>query len=85
MTAPARTVVDLRRTMPPAEARRAIRQAEFRGLRLGGTETDGTRTDLERDLLGLCGARFSDEQVAGGRAEGGDAPSSTLTGLSPPQ
>jgi very-short-patch-repair endonuclease len=54
VTTPARTVCDLRRTLPPQLVRRAIRQAEFMGLSLAGIETDRTRSDLEGDFLRLC-------------------------------
>jgi very-short-patch-repair endonuclease len=54
VTTAARTIVDLRRTAPAREVRRAIRQAEIAGYRLDGIETDGTRSDLERDFLRLC-------------------------------
>ena len=47
-----RTLVDIRATLPPRLVRRAIRQAEFLKLPVG-IETDGTRSDLERDFLGL--------------------------------
>ena len=42
--------------VPPRLVRRAIRQAEFLKLPVG-LETDGTRSDLERDFLGLCRSR----------------------------
>jgi hypothetical protein len=54
VTTPARTIADLRRTAPAWEVRRAIRQAEFLKLPLGGIETDGSRSDLETDFLALC-------------------------------
>jgi hypothetical protein len=37
--------------MAPHLVRRAIRQAEFKGLRLDGIETDRTRSDLETAFL----------------------------------
>ncbi len=50
-----RTLADLRRSsLRPSLVRRAIRQAEFLQLPLGEIETDGTRSDLERDFLCLC-------------------------------
>jgi very-short-patch-repair endonuclease len=49
-----RTLVDIRATLPPRLVRRAIRQAEFFGLGLGGIETDRTRSELERYFLRLC-------------------------------
>jgi very-short-patch-repair endonuclease len=54
VTAPARTITDLRRCVPAATARRAIREAEYRGLHLADIETDRTRSDLERAFLRLC-------------------------------
>jgi very-short-patch-repair endonuclease len=55
VTTPARTIADLAGIVAPRWVRRAIRQAEIQGLRLGsGVETDRTRSDLERDFLRLC-------------------------------
>jgi very-short-patch-repair endonuclease len=54
VTTPARTIVDLGRSVPAATVRKAIREAEFRGLDLGDTDTDHTRSDLERAFLRLC-------------------------------
>ncbi len=54
VTAPARTIADLRRTASAWEIRRATRQAEFLALPLGAIETDGSRSDLEGDFLALC-------------------------------
>jgi len=55
VTTVARTIEDLRHTsMSPRLVRRAIRQAEFMGLRLDGIETDRTRSDLETTFLNLC-------------------------------
>jgi very-short-patch-repair endonuclease len=49
-----RTLEDLRRSeLRPSLVRRAIRQAEFLRLPMGDIETDGTRSDLERDFLRL--------------------------------
>lgn len=54
VTTVARTLEDLQRSdMRPSLVRRAIRQAEFLRLPLGEIETDGTRSDLERDFLRL--------------------------------
>jgi len=54
-TTPARTVADLRGAIPGWLWRRAVRQAEFLGLKLGPEiETDGTRSDPERDFLRFC-------------------------------
>jgi very-short-patch-repair endonuclease len=50
-----RTIEDLRATsFPPRLLRRAIRQAEFMGLRLDGIESDRSRSDLETLFLDLC-------------------------------
>lgn len=54
VTTPARTIADLRQTSPPAEVRRAIRQAEMLGLPLGEEGSDRTRSELERLFLELC-------------------------------
>jgi Transcriptional regulator, AbiEi antitoxin/Protein of unknown function (DUF559) len=55
VTTPARTIADLRHCVPSRLVRRATRQAEIAGYALGpGVETDRTRSDLERDFLGLC-------------------------------
>jgi len=50
-----RTIEDLRTSslIPSNLVRRAIRQAELKGLRLEGIETDRTRSDLERAFLAL--------------------------------
>jgi very-short-patch-repair endonuclease len=54
VTTVARTIEDLQGSVPPRLVRRAIRQAEFMGLRLDGIETDRTRSDLEELFLRLC-------------------------------
>jgi very-short-patch-repair endonuclease/predicted transcriptional regulator of viral defense system len=54
VTTPLRTIFDLRRTAPPDEVRRAIRQADVLDLRTGEPETDRTRSELESLLLDLC-------------------------------
>ena len=64
VTTPARTIADLRRVVSapgrgghisPKELRRAIRQANVLGLPAGSEGgRDRTRSDLERDFLGLC-------------------------------
>lgn len=55
VTTPARTIEDLRATAPPHLVRRATRQAELAGHRLGPrANPDGTRSDLERDFLRFC-------------------------------
>ncbi|HET7416781.1 MAG TPA: type IV toxin-antitoxin system AbiEi family antitoxin domain-containing protein [Solirubrobacterales bacterium] len=65
VTTVARTLEDLQRSsMRPSLVRRAIRQAEFLRLPLGEIETDGTRSDLERDFLRLCrGQRLRPPEV----------------------
>lgn len=55
VTTPARTICDLRGTVSMRLWRRAVRQAEFAGYSLGPeAESDGTRSDLELDFLGIC-------------------------------
>jgi very-short-patch-repair endonuclease len=54
VTTPARTIADLKRSVRAATARKAIREAEFRGLDLGDTDADHTRSELERAFLRLC-------------------------------
>jgi very-short-patch-repair endonuclease len=54
ITTPARTIGDLKRGVSAATVRKAIREAEFRGLDLGDIETDRTRSELERAFLRLC-------------------------------
>jgi Protein of unknown function (DUF559) len=55
VTTPARTIGDVEGALPPHLARRAARQAELAGFRLGSAAAaDGTRSDLERDFLRLC-------------------------------
>jgi very-short-patch-repair endonuclease len=55
VTAPTRTLADLRHAVPAWEARRALRQAEFLGLAIDPVlEPDRTRSELERKFLGLC-------------------------------
>ena len=54
VTAPARTIADLRLVAGSAEVRRAIRQAEYLGLPLEERHSDRTRSDVERDFLSLC-------------------------------
>jgi very-short-patch-repair endonuclease len=55
VTTPARTIADLRGAVPAWQWRRAVRQAEISGLRLGPeVKTDRTRSDLERDFLLFC-------------------------------
>jgi len=54
VTTPARTLAELRSTVPPAAFRQAVREAAYRNLDLGATHNDRTRSDLERDFLRLC-------------------------------
>jgi hypothetical protein len=55
VTAPFRTIDDMNGSTPPHLVRRAVRQAEMAGFRLGPTiNGDRTRSDLERDFLKLC-------------------------------
>ncbi|MDX6581131.1 MAG: hypothetical protein QOI10_315 [Solirubrobacterales bacterium] len=54
VTTPARTLVDLKRTVPPETYHRALRQAEYKNMDLAGLHTDGTRSDPEADFLRLC-------------------------------
>lgn len=55
VTTPARTIADLKQVVPDWLWRKAVRQAEFKRFSLGPEiETDGTRSDLERDFLRLC-------------------------------
>jgi len=51
----ARTIEDLRGTVPPNLVRRATRQAELAGYRVGGgAKPRRTRSDLEDDFLTFC-------------------------------
>ena len=55
VTKPGRTIADLPPAVPAWEVRRAIRQAEVLGLALdSNSESDRTRSDLERLFLRLC-------------------------------
>lgn len=64
VTSPARTLKDLKRTVPPAEYRRALRQTEFEQLYLGELVTDRTRSELESLFLRLCRRdRLSEPEV----------------------
>jgi very-short-patch-repair endonuclease len=54
VTTVSRTIHDLHDSLPARLVRRAIRQAEFMGLRLDGIETDRSRSDLETLFLDLC-------------------------------
>jgi len=55
VTTPARTIADLRGDVPPAQWRRAVRQAELARFPIDPeVKTDRTRSDLERDFLRIC-------------------------------
>jgi very-short-patch-repair endonuclease len=55
VTTPARTIADLEGIVPERWVRRAVRQAEMSGYRLGtGVKSDRTRSDLEKDFLKIC-------------------------------
>jgi very-short-patch-repair endonuclease len=54
VTTVARTIEDLRGTVPSYLVRRALRQAELAGHRLAEVERDRTRSDLERTFLAFC-------------------------------
>jgi very-short-patch-repair endonuclease len=54
VTTPARTLADLRHAVPPAQLRRAIRQAEVLGLPTGLKASEATRSELEHLFLRLC-------------------------------
>jgi hypothetical protein len=55
VTKPARTLEDLRRTLPPRDFAAALREAEFLRLPIGDNfEPDHTRTELESRFLALC-------------------------------
>jgi very-short-patch-repair endonuclease len=61
VTTVSRAIEDLRASslIPPRLVRRAIRQAELKGMRLDGIETDRTRSDLETAFLAL----FADHRI----------------------
>lgn len=55
VTTPPRTIVDLRRTLPAAVVRRAVRQAEVLGLPVAEHDDhERTRSDLELTFLRIC-------------------------------
>jgi very-short-patch-repair endonuclease len=55
VTTPARTLADLRRTVAPALYRRAVRQAEVKGMRTDLEQRSvATRSELEDRFLALC-------------------------------
>jgi len=53
VTSPARTLADLRRSLPSPVFDRALREAEFLKLPLGSTRTDHTRSELEARFIAL--------------------------------
>jgi hypothetical protein len=56
VTTPTRTISDLERGVSAPELRRAVRQADVLGLRIGANlAKDGTRSELEFLFLDLCG------------------------------
>jgi hypothetical protein len=58
VTAPTRTLADLRRSASTAEYRRALRQAEFlRYPTAGLPEADGARSGLESSFIAFCRRR----------------------------
>lgn len=54
VTTPAQTIADLRGSVPSAQLRRAIRQAEVLGLQTGLQRAEPTRSELEDMFLRLC-------------------------------
>jgi very-short-patch-repair endonuclease len=55
VTTPARTIIDIRRSLSRREVRQAVRQAEVLGLSIGeAPEQDRTRSELEHIFLRLC-------------------------------
>jgi Protein of unknown function (DUF559) len=55
VTTPSRTLVDLRRTLPPKRFAAALREAEFLKLPIHpDLEPDGTRSEMEAAFLGIC-------------------------------
>lgn len=55
ITTPARTIVDLSKTAPPVDVRRARRQATALGLQIDDeSKDDATRSELEFLFLKLC-------------------------------
>jgi very-short-patch-repair endonuclease len=56
VTTPSRTLIDLRTSLSPGEFRRAVRQAEIRGLPIDARALvpDGTASELEQRFLRLC-------------------------------
>jgi len=54
VTTPARTLEDLRRTLPSRVFASLLREAEFLGLPTGIIAPDHTRSELEARFLALC-------------------------------
>jgi very-short-patch-repair endonuclease len=56
VTRPTRTLIDVRTSLPPGEFRRAVREAEIRGLPIDARALvpDGTASELEGTFLRLC-------------------------------
>ena len=55
VTTPARTLADIRRTLPPARYAKALREAEFLRLPIDASlGADRTRSELEARFLALC-------------------------------
>lgn len=55
VTTPARTLLDLRRTIPTARYAKALREAEYLRLSIGPRlSSDGTRSELEARFLAIC-------------------------------
>lgn len=55
VTAPARTIADLRRVLPGEQVRQAVRQCEVLGLPTGlESIVDHTRSELEHRFLAIC-------------------------------
>jgi len=54
VTTVARTIEDVEGVLPPKLVRRATRQAELAGYRVGATKPRRTRSDLEDDFLSFC-------------------------------
>ena len=55
VTTPARTLADLRRSLPRPQFAAALREAQYLGLPIASAlEPDGTRSELEARFLALC-------------------------------
>lgn len=79
-----RTLRDVRLSVPPSIARRAVRAAEVGGCLTDELDSDRTRDDRDRDLelagLGLTVHRFADSRI-GDKATGVGATTARLLGL----